>query len=320
MVFKRQLGKSGIQVSAMGLGCWAIGGPFWREGQPLGWGQVNDAESIRAIRWALDLGITLFDTADVYGCGHSERILGRALAGNRDRAVIATKFGRVFDEQTRQITGEDARPEYVRRACDASLRRLSTDYIDLYQLHLGNYDLQRAQEVRHVLEELVIAGKIRYYGWSTDDSDRAHVFAQGPHCVAIQHRLNLFEDNPRMLELCQEFDLASVNRSPLAMGLLTGKFNAESRLPDDDVRHGWDLRQDAVAERLLKLQALREALTRDGRTLAQAALAWLWAHSPRTIPIPGFKSVQQVTENVGALRFGPLSDEQMEQINVLLGS
>jgi aryl-alcohol dehydrogenase-like predicted oxidoreductase len=233
--------------------------------------------------------------------------------------VIATKFGRVFDEQTRQITGDDASPERIRRACDASLRRLDTDYIDLYQLHLGDYDAARAGAVRDVLEELVTAGKIRFYGWSTDDPNRARIFALGPHCVAIQHRLNLFEDNPPMLAQCEEFDLASVNRSPLAMGLLTGKFNAESRLPEDDVRHEWNLRDGTQAERLEKLQTLREVLTRDGRTLVQAALGWLWARSARTIPIPGFKTVQQVEENVGALGFGPLSDEQMGQINVLLG-
>ncbi len=165
----RQLGRSGIQVSAMGLGCWAIGGPFWRDGQSHGWGQVDDDESIRAIHRALDLGVTFFDTADVYGCGHSERLLRRALAGRRDQVVIATKFGRVFDEQTRHILADDASPAYIRQACEASLRRLNTDYIDLYQLHLGDYDLAQAGIVRDTLEELVAAGKIRYYGWSTDD-------------------------------------------------------------------------------------------------------------------------------------------------------
>lgn len=318
---KRVLGRSGVEVSAMGLGCWAIGGPFYRDGKPVGWGQVNDNESIRAIHRALELGITFFDTADVYGCGHSERILGQALAGRRDRVVIATKFGNVFDEETRQITGADASPDYIRRACEASLRRLQTDYIDLYQLHLGNYDLEKAPEVREALEQLVAEGKIRYYGWSTDDPQRARVFAEGEHCVAIQQRLNIFEGNLETLRVCETHQLASVNRGPLGMGLLTGKFTPQSTLPEDDVRRtrGWDFTQGEAAERLRMLERLRGVLTRDGRTLAQAALGWLWARSQVTIPIPGFKTVQQVEENAGAMRFGPLSAEQMREVDELLG-
>jgi len=314
MMVTRQLGRSGIEVSAMGLGCWAIGGPLWRDGQPRGWGDVDDSESIRAIHRALDLGVTFFDTADVYGAGHSEHIVGQALAGRRDRVVIATKFGNTFDEATRTGTGTDASPDYIRRACDASLRRLQTDYIDLYQFHVGTYDPAEADVVRDVLEELVAAGKIRTYGWSTDDPDRARIFAEGPHCSAIQQRLNIFEGSQQTLAVCEELNLASVNRGPLGMGLLTGKFNADSVLPASDVRHDWNLRDGEQAERLDKLQALRDVLVSDGRTLAQAALGWLWARSEKTVPIPGFKTVGQVEENAGAMRFGMLSDEQMEMV------
>jgi aryl-alcohol dehydrogenase-like predicted oxidoreductase len=317
-MFTRTIGRSNITVSALGLGCWAIGGPFWRGENPVGWGQVDDAESLRAIQRALDLGITFFDTADVYGCGHSERLLGQALAGKRDKVVIASKFGNIFDEQTRHITGEDASPTYIRQACEASLRRLNTDYIDLYQLHLGNYDLVKAVEVRETLEALVAEGKIRAYGWSTDNPERARLFAAGPHCTAIQQRLNIFEGNAEVLAICEEFNLASINRGPLAQGLLTGKFTADSQLPADDVRHGWNLREGNLAQRLQKLDRLRTVLTRDGRTLAQAALGWLWARSRQTIPIPGFKTVKQVEENAAALSFGPLSQEQMSDIEQLL--
>jgi len=317
-MFTRTIGRSNITVSALGLGCWAIGGPFWRGENPVGWGQVDDAESLRAIQRALDLGITFFDTADVYGCGHSERLLGQALAGKRDKVVIASKFGNIFDEQTRHITGEDASPTYIRQACEASLRRLNTDYIDLYQLHLGNYDPVKAVEVRETLEALVAEGKIRAYGWSTDNPERARLFAAGPHCTAIQQRLNIFEGNAEVLAICEEFNLASINRGPLAQGLLTGKFTADSQLPADDVRHGWNLREGNLAQRLQKLDRLRTVLTRDGRTLAQAALGWLWARSRQTIPIPGFKTVKQVEENAAALSFGPLSQEQMSDIEQLL--
>jgi aryl-alcohol dehydrogenase-like predicted oxidoreductase len=317
-ILTRQLGRSGLEVSALGLGCWAIGGPFWNEeGRPVGWGQVDDDESIRAIHHALDLGVTFFDTANVYGCGHSERILGIALAGRRDKVVIATKFGRVFNEETRKILGSDATPAHIRQACEASLRRLNTDYIDLYQFHLNDYDPAKANTVRDTLEDLVAAGKIRSYGWSTDYPDRARIFAEGPHCAAVQQRLNIFEGSEETLAVCEEFNLASINRGPLGRGLLTGKFTPDSKFPEDDLRRNWDFSGGEQAAGLQKLQAIRDVLTRDGRTLAQAALGWLWARSKQTIPIPGFKTVAQIEENVGAMQFGPLSDEQMQEIDKL---
>ncbi|MEZ4864445.1 MAG: aldo/keto reductase [Caldilineaceae bacterium] len=317
-MFVRQLGRSGLMVSALGLGCWAIGGPFWRGDNPVGWGDVDDNESLAALRRALELGVTFFDTSDVYGCGHSERILGQALQGRRDQVMIATKFGNVFDETTRKITGASGEPTLIRRACEASLRRLQTDYIDLYQFHIGDYALERAGEVLETLEALVTEGKIRWYGWSTDDPTRAAFFAQGEHCTAIQQRLNLFEGNADVLALCEAQHLASINRGPLAMGLLTGKFDHHSRLPANDVRHQWDLQQGEAAQRLDRLDALRDVLTAQGHTPAQAALGWLWARSGATVPIPGFKNVAQVEENVGALARGPLSADQMARIKELL--
>jgi aryl-alcohol dehydrogenase-like predicted oxidoreductase len=318
MDFTRRLGRSGIEVSPMGLGCWAIGGELWAGAQPKGWGRVDDAESIRALKRAAALGVTFFDTADVYGCGHSERLVGQALAGVRPHVIIATKFGMLFDETTRQTEGADGRPEYVRKACEASLRRLNTDYIDLYQFHANTYDPQGAVATRDALEQLVAEGKIRYYGWSTDYAERARVFAQGKHCVSIQHTLNLFERNDAVLAVCSAFGLASINRGPLAKGLLTGKFTRSSVIPQDDVRQIWNLRDGVEAEQLDKLQRLCGVLTRDGRSLTQAALGWLWAHHPNTIPIPGFKTVQQVEENIAAIQYGPLSAEQMQEIETLL--
>jgi aryl-alcohol dehydrogenase-like predicted oxidoreductase len=305
-MFTRKLGRSDLTVSALGLGCWAIGGPFWRDDIPVGWGQVDDAESGAAIQRALDLGVNFFDTADVYGCGHSERILGQALRGPREQVVIATKFGNLFDEQTRKITGFSGEPTYIRQACEASLRRLQTEYIDLYQFHIGNYDLARADVVVETLEQLVAAGKIRWYGWSTDDPARAAVFAQGEHCAAIQQRLNLFEGNAEVLRLCEQHNLASINRGPLAQGILTGKFNPDSHLPADDVRRSWDFTTGEQARRLAVLAQLRALLTHDGRTLV-------------TLPIPGFKTVAQVEENAGVLALGPLAVEQMAGLKQLLG-
>ncbi|PWU60105.1 aldo/keto reductase, partial [Micromonospora globispora] len=237
-VITRTLGRSGIEVSALGMGCWAIGGP-WAEGsRPLGWGAVDDEESVRAVRRALDLGVTLFDTADTYGAGHGERILGRALAGRRDEAVIATKWGYTFDEASRQATGEDASPAYLRRAVVDSLRRLDTDRIDLYQLHLGDLSVPRAEALIGTLEELVADGLVRGYGWSTDRADRAAAFAQvAPHAAAVQHGLSVLRDAPAMLDVCDKHDLGSVARGPLGMGLLTGKYGTDSTLPRSCLSH-----------------------------------------------------------------------------------
>jgi len=292
---------------------------------PSGWGEVDDAVSIRAIHAALDAGVTFFDTANVYGAGHSERVLGAALQSHRPHVVIATKWGNVFDERTRQVLGADPTPGGVARACEASLQRLQTDYIDLYQWHLGGEPIESVPDILAALEDLVAAGKIRAYAWSTDDPARARAFAAGAHCYSVQHELNVLNDAPDMVALCQELGLASINRSPLAMGLLSGKYNATSRLPQDDVRGktpSW-MRyfHDGVPtpEWLERLAAVREVLTSNGRTLAQGALAWLWARSPNTVPIPGARTPEQARENAGAMAWGPLTPAQFSEIERLLG-
>jgi aryl-alcohol dehydrogenase-like predicted oxidoreductase len=323
---RRNLGRSGIEVSALGMGCWAIGGPFWSRETPLGWGKVDDEESIRAIHAALDQGVDFFDTANVYGAGHSERVLGRAFAGRRSQVVIATKFSSLFDENTRQVTGQDATPEGIRRACEESLFRLNTDYIDLYQFHNNGFPAEDALPVREALEALVTAGKIRAYGWSTDFPDRAKIFAQGAACTAIQLQLNVFDDNPDVITICEDHNLAAINRGPLAMGLLTGKYTADTKPATDDVRGEkspewmkYFINGKPNPQWLAKRDGIRAILTSKGRTLAQGALAWLWGRSPQSIPIPGFRTVKQVKENCGAMAIGPLTREQMREIDQILG-
>ena len=321
----RYLGRCGIEISALGMGCWAIGGPAWRGETPIGWGKVDDEESVRAIHAALDRGVNFFDTANVYGAGHSERVLGRALAGRRSDVVIATKFNALFDESTRQVTGADASPEGIYKACQESLDRLNTDYIDLYQFHDGGLPTESALPVRETLEALVEEGKIRAYGWSTDLPDRAEFFAQGDGCTAIQLQLNVLRDNAEVVAVCENYNLAAINRGPLAMGLLTGKYSAETKPSADDVR-GENGPEWMVyftdgkpnPEWLARRDAVRAILTSGGRTLAQGALAWLWARSSQTIPIPGFRTVNQVEENAGAMEFGPLQPDQMGEIAGLL--
>jgi len=327
---KRKLGRSEIEVSAVGMGCWAIGGPWTYDGKPAGWSEVDDAESIRAIHAALDMGSNFFDTAANYGCGYSEIILGQALKGRRGKAIIATKFGDEINEVTK-----NARPyadpyetapvaDHLREDLEHSLKRLNTDYIDVYQLHVWGYDIEKSLEIRIVLEELVKDGKIRCYGWSTDRPKAVRAFAEGENCSVVQQQLNIFDGVDEVLEICDDYNLASINRGPLGMGVLTGKFVPDTSFPDDDVRAHADWFVGLVdghpnPEWLKKIEHIREILTSEGRTLAQGALAWIWGRSDKTIPIPGFKTVAQVQENTGAMQFGQLSADQMAEIDVILG-
>ncbi|KAA3644818.1 MAG: aldo/keto reductase [Chloroflexi bacterium] len=326
---KRILGRSGIEVSAVGMGCWAIGGPWTFEGSPAGWSEVDDTESIRAIHAALDMGVNFFDTAANYGCGHSERILGQALEGRRENVVIATKFGHDVNEDTKEVVSypesQETAPvaQHLREDLEKSLKRLGTDYIDVYQLHVWDYGIEASQELAVILEELVKEGKLRCYGWSTDRPDAVRAFASGEHCSVVQQQLNIFDSDGEMLELCDEIDLASINRGPLGMGVLTGKFTAQSSFPDDDVRKHSEWFEGLIdghpnPEWLNKIESIREIIISEGRSLAQGALAWIWGRSNRTVPIPGFKTVAQVQENAGAMDFGPLTSDQMSEIETVL--
>lgn len=327
---KRYLGRSGILVSAMGVGCWAIGGSWTFNGVPAGWSTVDDAESVRAIHRAMERGITFFDTAANYGCGHSERLLGQAVNGRRDQVVIATKFGYRVNAAAKDVTSYGDSEEdsdvasHLREDVEASLRRLNTDYIDVYLLHVWGLSIERALEAREELEALVKEGKIRTYGWSTDRMDVVQTFATAPNCAVVEQQLSVLDGNTDLLTLCERRNLASINRGPLGMGLLTGKFASDTRFSYDDVRTharwhpGFEEGKPTQAW-LDALESIREVLTSQGRTLAQGALAWVWARSEQTIPIPGFKTVQQIEENCNAMEFGPLTPTQMDEIDEILG-
>ena len=329
---ERRLGKSGLSVGPMGIGTWAIGGPFYSgegchypTGAPLGYGQVDDDESMRAIHCAVDLGTTLFDTADAYGTGHGECVLGKALKKKRNQVIIATKFGNTYNEETKELTGTDASAAYIRRACQGSLKRLQTDWIDLYQLHVGDLPVELAGAVADTLDRLCDEGLIRHYAWSTDDPERAIVFGNRARAVAVQFDMNVFEDAPKMLEVCDTHDYAGIVRLPLAMGFLSGKFTRDSRLPRDDIRSNppawlryFEEGGGAAPHWTNRLAGIKEILTSGGRTLAQGALAWVWGRSERTIPIPGVRTVAQVEENIGAIKFGPLEPDHMREIDRLL--
>ena len=315
---QRALGRSGVSVSTIGAGLWAIGGPAYRDGNPIGWGEVDDDESVAAINAAFDGGISFFDTANIYGAGHSERVLGRAIAGRRNEVVIATKFGNLFDEVTRQATARDASADSIRAQCDASLDRLGTDVIDLYQFHLGDYDIGQAEDVVATLEDLVDMGKIRWFGWSTDDPARIAAFARSPHCAAAQVHFNVIDDNAAVVQAIEEHHLAGINRGPLAMGALTGKFNRDTTFGADDVRRRFDFVNGEESRTLVALDRIRDTLMSGGRTLAQGALSWLLARSEAFVPIPGIRTIAQAKENAGAIAHGPLGAQEMAAIETSL--
>ena len=299
----RRLGRSGLKVSPLGLGTARIAGLGWREDVAPQEPSQATRDAVRQIQMAVDLGVTFFDTADNYGQGLSERILGEALRGRREGIVVATKFGE--DPMPDQEDPWSLDAGSVEQKCAASLRRLGVECLDLYLLHRRDYPLERAPALLAVLEDLVRAGKIRYYGWSTDDVERARLFARGEHCIAIEHRLNVFNDNAAMLNLCREQDLASLNRVPLLMGVLTGRWSQETKLAEGDPRAPW-FAQEGFLKVLACAQQIEPYLTSDGRSYVQGALGWIWARSPLTIPLPGFRNMEQMQELVQARQFGPL--------------
>jgi aryl-alcohol dehydrogenase-like predicted oxidoreductase len=312
------------------MGCWAIGGPWDMAGAPAGWGVIDDAESTRAIHAALELGANFFDTAANYGAGHSERVLGAALKGRRDKAVISTKFGQKLDEAARNVVpyGENQESSdvvsHVRENLADSLRRLDTDYIDIYLLHVRGLEIERALATRDVLEELVAEGKIRTYGWSTDRPDAIEAFSTSPRCGVVEQELNVLTGSAEILAIAERLNMASINRAPLGMGVLTGKITPQTRFGDTDIRQKVEwfagIKDGQVNQAWLDaLASIREILTSEGRTLAQGALAWIWGRSPNTVPIPGFRTVAQVQENAKAMDFGPLTPAQMAEVDRILG-
>jgi aryl-alcohol dehydrogenase-like predicted oxidoreductase len=269
---------------------------------------VDDADAVRAMRYAIDAGVNFFDSSNNYGGGHAERLIGQAIAGRRESMVLATKFGYVCKPGTRIIIGPDVSESAVRDMLRQSLDNLGTDYIDLYQLHVADLSVDDALRVRDLLETLVDEGQIRAYGWSCNDPERIQCFVAGDHCVAIQHHFNLFDRTQSVLKVCQAARVSSIARGPLGMGILSGKYTHQTTMPANDFRHGWDCREGYQAQQIDLLEQVRDILTREGHSLPQAALAWLLTYSDSIVPIPGFKTLNQVKDTTGVLEKGLLTD------------
>lgn len=302
------------------MGCFGLGGPFMRsDGTYLAYGKVNDEESIKTVHRAIELGINIFDTADVYGVGRSERVLGEAIKEYRDDIIIATKFGSVFEEgNSHTPSKKNTSPEYIRKAIEASMKRLQTDFIDIYQLHSSQHDPYDAKRVQILLEDLVEEGLIGGYGWSTDDPERMKIFAEGQNCNSVQYAMNLTLHNNQMIEICEKNDLIGLIRSPLASGILTGKYNEHTEIAEDHMLAGVDFSQERYLKINKLLPEIKRIMNQDGRTLIQGQLSYLMATSETTIPIPGAKTVKQIEENAKALELGPLSSDLIKQIDELL--
>lgn len=312
----RKLGYTDLQLTTVGLGTWAIGGGGWA----FGWGPQDDAESIAAIRRALDLGINWIDTAAVYGLGHSEEIVGRAIAGRRDQVILATKCGLVWDEGSTTPYGR-LKAESVRREVEASLRRLNVEAIDLYQIHWPDPDAD-IEEAWGVIADLIREGKVRYGGvcnFSVEQIKRV----QAIHPVAsLQPPYSMLRRGIEkdLLPYCAANNIGVIVYSPMQAGLLTGKFSKErvANLPADDWRRRNSYFQEPeLSANLALVEKLRPIAGRHGRTVAQLAIAWVLRRPEVTAAIVGARRPSQIEETAPASDW-VLSAEDIAEIDALL--
>ena len=307
---KRILGKSGIEVTKIGVGLWAIGGDAW--------GETQDRESLDMISAALDMGINFFDTSDVYGDGHSERLLGQAMQGRREKFIVATKIGwRGFDEE-RQVSAYDTIEKLI-AGVESNLQRLNTDYVDLIQCHIDFRDPNMEIFVEG-FQKLQKQGKVRAYGVSTSDFDYLQAFNADNQTAALQIDYSILNRTPEkdIFPYTMEKDLGLLVRGPLAMGILTGKFSKDVTFEEGDFRQRWienENEHQIFLNDLAKVEKLK-ALT-EGRSLAQLAIQYTLQHPAVTVAIPGAKRISQLKENVKAALLPALTAAEMALIDAV---
>lgn len=308
----RTLGASDLEVSVIAMGTWAMGGP-WAHG----WGSVDDQESIRSIRRALEMGINLIDTANVYGLGHAEEIVGKAVKGQRHKTIIATKVGAVVDEEG-GITWNST-PEHLFQEVDKSLRRLDTDYIDVYQIHWPDADTP-LDETMGAFSRLVEQGKIRYAGVCNFTREQLEIAVQHAPLISHQIRYNMLERDmeDEVLPFCIENGIGTLIYGPLAHGLLAGEFQADDQLSPDDWRSRYTLFEKPVFDKAMAVvEALWPVAAKYDRTLAHLALGWTLCRPGVTSTLVGMRQARHVDENLGALDC-ELSPQDLAEIDAVI--
>jgi len=304
---QRELGASGIKVSAIGLGLMSMSGIY---------GNANDEESIRVIHHALDQGITMLDSADMYGWGHNEELLGRALKGRRKGVIVATKFGQVKTPDGKQDV--DGSPQYVMRACEASLKRLGIEVIDLYYQHRVDPKVP-IEETVGAMKRLVEAGKVRAIGLSEARPDTVRRAHKIHPIAAVQNEYSLMYrvEGEETLQATRELGISFVPYAPLGRSMLTGSVKGKADLPDGDRRLAHPRFQGEHLDKNVRIVKRLEDIAAEKKcTPAQLVLAWLLAQGSDLVPIPGTKRKQRVDENIGALDV-KLSRSDVERISAI---
>jgi aryl-alcohol dehydrogenase-like predicted oxidoreductase len=305
---RRILGKSGIEITKIGVGLWAIGGTEW--------GETDDAESLDMISAALDLGINFFDTADVYGDGHSETLLGKAMKGRRDKFVVASKIGWVGFDGEKGVSAYDTVDKLI-AGVETNLGRLQTDYLDVIQCHI-DFREPNMEIFVEGFQKLQAQGKVRAYGVSTSDFDYLQAFNVDNKASTLQIDYSILNRTPEaeIFPYTIENDLGVLVRGPLTMGILTGKFTRETQFGEGDFRQNWI---DNPEENRIFLSDLDkvEKLERlvDGRSMAQLAIQFVMQHPAITVAIPGAKRISQLKENLKAALLLELSPDELAYID-----
>jgi aryl-alcohol dehydrogenase-like predicted oxidoreductase len=311
---RRQLGYTDLKLTTVGLGTWAMGGP-WQ----FGWGPQDDGQAIAAILKAIDLGINWIDTAPIYGCGHSEELVGKALRQTKIRPIIATKCGLLWNDKREKVSC--LKGKSIREECHASLKRIGVDVIDLYQMHWPEpqEDIEQAWEE---MTRLAKEGKVRYIGVSNFNIEQIKRVREIAPVASLQPPYSMLhrEIEDEMLGYCAENNIGVVAYSPMQRGLLTGKFSKErltNLAPDDHRLQSPEFREPQFSATLRLVDKLRPIARRNGRTLAQLAISWVLRRSEVTAAIVGARRPGQIAETAAASDWA-LAQEETQEIEQLL--